>query len=234
MQFPYLDDGDPNAVVGVTLTLHAKCTGDEPVLVTSDDLVSEDPDILPIGHPQAPARGGGGAFGEEDMEAGARREAILIAKLRKGQELKVTCTARKGIGKDHAKWSPVATAVFRYQPQITLQKDIIKRMTPEQRADWATSDPNQILKFDPESGTVSLGDVEAYAYDNECVFRAAELGFPGAIEVVQKQDTFVFTVEATGALPPEEVVLNAIDVLKDKLDVVLGDLELNPEDAVGM
>jgi DNA-directed RNA polymerase II subunit RPB3 len=143
----------------------------------------------------------------------------------------------QGIGKDHAKWSPVATAVFRYQPAATLQQSIIRRMTPEQRAEWAASDPNQILKYDPDSREVSLGDVEAYAYDNEAIQRAQEMGFPGvralglrcggvlgvpparadvalaassaqALEVVQKQDTFIFTVEATGALPPAEIVLN--------------------------
>ena len=146
MQFPYMvDDSDADAVTGVTLTLHARCVGDEPVLVTSDDLVSEDPSVLPVGHPLARS-------GDED-EDGAR--GILIVKLRKGQELKVTCTARKarprgwlwsggggglrhaprlcaaltvcacapqGIGKDHAKWSPVATAVFRYQPRVTLHE----------------------------------------------------------------------------------------------------------------
>ena len=175
MQFPYIDDENPNALVGITMTLHARCTGDEPVVVTSDDLVSEDPEVLPIGHPLGRRAG----YGDDDMDSGSRKEGIVIAKLRKGQELKVTCTARKGIGKDHAKWSPVATAVFRYQPAITLNKEIIKRMTPEQRADWAASDPNQILKYDAESTTVALGDVEAYAYDRECVIRAAELGFPG-------------------------------------------------------
>ena len=86
MQFPYMvDDSDADAVTGVTLTLHARCVGDEPVLVTSDDLVSEDPSVLPVGHPLARS-------GDED-EDGAR--GILIVKLRKGQELKVTCTARK-------------------------------------------------------------------------------------------------------------------------------------------
>ena len=98
--------------------------------------------------------------------------------------------------------------MFRYQPQVTLRQDVIRRMTPAQRADWCASDPNQILKYDAASGAVSLGDVEAYAYDRECIIRAAELGFPTAIEIAQKQDTFIFTVEATGALPPAEIVLN--------------------------
>jgi hypothetical protein len=68
MQFPYIDE-ESERVVGVTLTLHAKCTGDEPVLVTSDDLISEDPDILPLGHPLAPRAG----LGDDDM--GAQRKA---------------------------------------------------------------------------------------------------------------------------------------------------------------
>jgi DNA-directed RNA polymerase II subunit RPB3 len=142
------------------------------------------------------------------MGSGERKEGIIIAKLRKGQALRVTCTARKGIGKDHAKWSPVATAVFRYQPQVTLRQEVIRRMTPAQRADWAASDPNQILKYDAATQAVTLGDIEAYAYDRECLIRCAELGFPTAIEIVQKQDTFIFTVEATGALPPTDIVLN--------------------------
>ena len=200
MIFPYQDDSAVDALAAITLTLDVRCTGDDPVLVTSDDLQSEDPAVLPVGHPHA--RGG------EEMDGGGRKEGIIIAKLRKGQALRVTCTARKGIGKDHAKWSPVATAVFRYQPEVTLRQEVIRRMTPAQRADWCASDPNQILKYDAATGAVTLGDVEAYAYDRECLIRAAELGFPTAIEIVQKQDTFIFTVEATGALPPAEIVLN--------------------------
>ena len=201
MIFPYQEDPSDEAVAAITLTLDARCTGDEPLLVTSDDLQSEDPSILPVGHPAS--RGA-----SSDMGGGDRKEGIIIAKLRKGQALRVTCTARKGIGKDHAKWSPVATAVFRYQPQVTLRQEVIRRMTPAQRADWAASDPNQILKYDAATQAVTLGVIEAYAYDRECLIRCAELGFPTAIEIVQKQDTFIFTVEATGALPPTDIVLN--------------------------
>ena len=89
MVFPYAADDNPDAMTGVTLELHASCTTDDPLLVTSDDLVSEDPSVVPVGHPSA--RG----LTMADADGGARKEGIVIAKLRKGQTLHVVCTARK-------------------------------------------------------------------------------------------------------------------------------------------
>ncbi|KAM5126018.1 DNA-directed RNA polymerases I and III subunit RPAC1-like, partial [Mantella aurantiaca] len=45
---------------------------------------------------------------------------ILIAQLRPGQEIHVVVHCVKGIGKDHAKFSPVATASYRLLPEISL------------------------------------------------------------------------------------------------------------------
>jgi len=222
MALPYLDEGGDDMVSEVRLELQARCTTDEPLLVTSDDLTSEDAEVLPVGHPRLVVPGEEGG-----MSIAGRSQGILLCKLRKGQALHVQCTARKGIGKDHAKFSPVATAVFRYQPEIQLNEHVIRRMTPQHKADWCSSDPNNILCYDEASGSITLGDIEAYAYDNECIIRAEELGYPGAIDIRQKQDCFVFTVETTGVLKPAEIILQAIDVLKEKLDVVLTDIDLN-------
>lgn len=49
---------------------------------------------------------------------------ILIAKLRPGQEIDVELHCHKGVGKDHAKWSPVATASYRLLPEINILKPI--------------------------------------------------------------------------------------------------------------
>ena len=50
---------------------------------------------------------------------------ILIAKLGPGQEIDVQLHCEKGIGEDHAKFSPVATASYRLLPEIIIKEDIL-------------------------------------------------------------------------------------------------------------
>lgn len=45
---------------------------------------------------------------------------ILLAKLRPGQEISLEMHAVKSTGRDHAKFSPVATATYRLMPHIQL------------------------------------------------------------------------------------------------------------------
>lgn len=53
-------------------------------------------------------------------ELGTEQAPITIAKLAKNQVLEFDLVAKKGIGKQHAKWSPVATVIMRKQPLVEL------------------------------------------------------------------------------------------------------------------
>ncbi len=47
--------------------------------------------------------------------------------LSKNQQLDINMVAKKGIGKIHAKWSPVSTCTMRKQPTVTLDYDVLNR-----------------------------------------------------------------------------------------------------------
>lgn len=50
---------------------------------------------------------------------------ILIAKLNPGQELDLRLVCVKGIGRDHAKFSPVSTASYRLLPKIEILQEVV-------------------------------------------------------------------------------------------------------------
>lgn len=55
-------------------------------------------------------------------EIGPLYDDILIAKLRPGQEIEMELICEKGIGKTHAKWSPVCTAYYRMLPDVKFEE----------------------------------------------------------------------------------------------------------------
>ena len=67
---------------------------------------------------------------------------------------------------------------------------------------------------------VVVVDSEAYTYDEEVIKKAEAMGKPGMVEIYSKEDSFIFTVESTGAMKATQMFLNAIEILKVKLDAV--------------
>ncbi|KAG9233912.1 DNA-directed RNA polymerase [Amylocarpus encephaloides] len=91
----------------VTLTLHARCTGDEIMKVYARDLQVES---------SRPNQWVGSPVITDPEGLGT-----VICKLRQGQELRMKCIAKKGIAKEHAKWAPVSAVGFEYDPNNTLK-----------------------------------------------------------------------------------------------------------------
>ncbi|EPB69622.1 hypothetical protein ANCCEY_11285 [Ancylostoma ceylanicum] len=129
---------------------------------------------------------------------------ILVAKLRPGQQIEANCHAVKGIGRDHAKFSPVATASYRLLPTIRLLSEV--------RGEAAVR-----LKESFSEGVIELKEkdgekiaVVADARRDTCsrnVFRHDDLA--SVVELGRKKNHFIFSVESTGALKSAELVVEA-------------------------
>lgn len=82
------------------------------------------------------------------------RKGILLVKMRKGQELRLKAVARKGIGKDHAKWIPTSMAVFLYVPEIEIDRSIVAEMTSDEKDAWVDSCPTRVFAHNKITGQV--------------------------------------------------------------------------------
>ncbi|WVO22873.1 uncharacterized protein IAS62_004216 [Cryptococcus decagattii] len=120
---------------------------------------------------------------------------ILIAKMGKGQEIDVLCKAYKGIAKHHAKWSPLSTVAFEYDPYNKLRHTTHWFETDE-RAEWPLSS-NAAFETPPNP---------AEPFDYNAV-----------------PSTFYFSAESVGSIPVRSVVEQGLDLLIEGLaNVVLG------------
>ncbi|ONH91709.1 hypothetical protein PRUPE_8G132000 [Prunus persica] len=202
-------DGDGQCeFCSVEFHLRAKCHSDQTLDVTSKDLLSSDHTVVPVD------------FSDSAGMESSEQKGIIIVKLRRGQELRLRAIARKGIGKDHAKWSPAATVTFMYEPDIRINEELMDMLTLDEKKAWVESSPTKVFDFDPKTEKVMVVDPEAYTYDDEVIKKAEAMGKPGLVDIIAKEDSFIFTVESTGAVKASQLLLNAIEILKQKLDAV--------------
>lgn len=163
----------------VEITLNVRCADERGTReVTSSDLVSSHPFVKPLFQNTNSSR---------DTSVPAD-PPISLVKMRKNQELKVRCIARKGTAKEHAKWSPVSACSFEYDPDNVLghtdywyEEDIAK--------EWPSRTSNRTTEPIPAGDP--LVDLEP--------------------------SIFYFDLETIGVMPPEDVLLSAIGVLQAKL-----------------
>lgn len=166
---------------------------------------------------------------------------IIISRLAPGQVLHLDLIARKGIGKDHAKWSPVCTVSYRIFPPATeLDLPKLNQILPDDSKIELVKFAEGLLKTVEPEETEQNSDVEAakvlnLAYETpflngriaitpdtcrKACALAEEADPVAASEVVvynQKPKYFEFSCETTGSLPPRRVLHYALLKLQNKL-----------------
>ncbi|CAO3686454.1 unnamed protein product [Umbelopsis ramanniana] len=140
---------------------------------------------------------------------------ILIAKLRPGQEIDVELHCHKGVGKDHAKWSPVATASYRLLPEI----NILKPITGADAIKFQKCFPPGVIDIVQEDGEKLAKVVNAR---KDTVSREAlrHKEFEGKVRLTRVREHFIFNIESAGAIPPQDLFVQAVGVLIEKIKAI--------------
>ena len=140
---------------------------------------------------------------------------ILIAKLRPGQKIDLQCHCIKGIGMDHAKFSPVATASYRLLPHIDIKSPI----TGTDAKKFQRCFPRGVIKLekDGESGEdkAVVDDPMKDTVSRECL-RHDE--FKDKVKLGRIRDHFIFSVESTGQFESDELFLDSVRLLRSKAE----------------
>ena len=150
---------------------------------------------------------------------------VLIAKLRPGQEIDMDMHCVKGIGADHAKFSPVATASYRLLPTIDIQHPIVGKDAEKFRTCFppgviglenvtaADAFKDKKLKDLVGMKRAVVKDTMKDTVSRECL-RYDE--FKDKVKLGRVRDHFIFSVESTGQFDGDELFLESVKLLKLK------------------
>lgn len=133
---------------------------------------------------------------------------ILLAKLRPGQEIILSAYAVLGVGRDHAKFSPVATASYRLLPTIDI---IGEPITGELARKFQRCFPPGVIEIDNNDQAVVKG-ARKDTVSRE-VLRHEE--FKGRVKLGRKRDHFIFNIESANSMQPDEIFVKSVRHLKN-------------------
>ncbi|KAK2757074.1 DNA-directed RNA polymerase core subunit rpc40 [Arachnomyces sp. PD_36] len=174
----------------------------------------------------------------EAMDVQAVNPDILLVKLRPGQKIEMELHCVKGIGADHAKFSPVATATYRLLPDIKITRPILG----DDAVKFARCFPPGVIKVDKVSAEEASragsgyegheGEKKAVVLDpmkdtvsRECL-RHEE--FEGKVQLGRVRDHFIFNVESTGQFESDVLFLESVKLLKAKCSALKRALKMMP------
>jgi DNA-directed RNA polymerase II subunit RPB3 len=192
-----------------------------PLTVTSKDLRSKQNPMVQPAH-----------FLNQDEADESQDEGIAIVKLGPGQHLKLKAIARLGISKEHSKWCPVAVATYKFWPIIEINEEACNsQLSYEQKQALVDECSDGILELDPVTGNLQPAPDawDKATFTEDLMFFQQSLKKrpedDDFVTVTPSQEKFIFTVESTGAMAAQEIVMSALRVLKDKLNYLAQEVE---------
>jgi DNA-directed RNA polymerase II subunit RPB3 len=201
----------------VIFNLNVKCIDTKTLRVTSNDLLPfiKNQLVMPVSRPSE----------IESVDPG-----ILIVKLQKNQELQLKAIAKKGVGKEHAKWSSACGVSYKFEPIVKLNnKPFDEFLDDDQKKEFVDSCPSKVFKFVEETSQVEVENELDCTFCEECIKKSKQLGMLGSgnelVQIRPKMDKFLFTYESNGSIPPGQIFLFALDEIRTKLKKVQGNLK---------
>lgn len=158
--------------------------------------------------------------GDQELHFSAIRpvhEDILIAKLRPGQSIELEAHARKGTGKDHAKYSPVATASFRLMPRIEITRPIYDNLAEElvHLLEPGVFKLEKVDANDPPGSRVKASVSNPYACTMSRNFMRNE-ELKESIKMTRIPNHIIFSIESVGMASPGVLMAEALRILQGK------------------
>ncbi|CRL00416.1 CLUMA_CG013683, isoform A [Clunio marinus] len=152
-----------------------------------------------------------------ENDVGPCESDILICKMRPGHEINLKMLAVKGLGRDHAKFSPVSCASYRLLPDIKITREVCGRDAILLQKCFSPG----VIEIDKNQ----CAFVKNARYDNcsRNVYRFPHL--TDAVTMSRIRNHFIFTVESLGAYKPEDIFIESVKVLKRKCQTLLQDLK---------
>jgi len=128
-----------------------------------------------------------------------------LAKLGKGQSLEFVATAILGRGKEHVKWSP-GLVFYKYLPVVEVTKDV------KDHKGVVESCPVNVFELKNNKAVVNPKNAMKCHLCGNCIEVDA------GVKLNEKDTEFIFTVEPWGQLSAKEMVEEAMDIFKSKID----------------
>ncbi|OMO83774.1 DNA-directed RNA polymerase, RBP11-like protein [Corchorus capsularis] len=232
--FEYLSENDqPNERNTIVFKLHVSCKRGSPrITVKSDELkwLPNGSELVkestPSDSASKPETYTSFSCSQETIPEFAKNPIapkypdIIIAKLGPGQEIELEAHAVKGKGKTHAKWSPVATAWYRMFPEVVLMEEVEDDLAEELKSKCPVN-VFDIEDLGKGKKRATVARPRACTLCRECIRGE---GWENRVALRRVKDHFIFTIESTGALPPEVLFTEAVKILENKCEQVITDL----------